>query len=121
MTVVITEQDFYDMRKQRDDERTKNSQLQIALATLTAHLENANIATTSLQIQNIKLIRGSEAMQADAVNNTTTINMLMAQNNKLNKALTDIRATTVTLGESQSAWIAWRKCSEIAGKALEKK
>ena len=46
---------------------------------LTVRLENANIAATSLQIQNIKLIRGSEAMQADAVNNTATIKMLMAQ------------------------------------------
>jgi hypothetical protein len=36
MSVQITEQDFYDMRAQRDNERTKNLALQIELARLTA-------------------------------------------------------------------------------------
>ena len=107
MSVQITEQDFYDMRAQRDNERTKNLALQIELARLTA---------------------ANESMQEDAVQNTFAINALKAsdklateQITALKQALTDIRTTTVTLGDSQSAWMAWRKCCEIAEKALEEK
>ncbi len=54
----------------------------------------------------------NESMQTDARKNTETIN-------KLKQALTDIRATTVMLGDSQGGWKAWRECCEIAGEALK--
>ena len=58
------------------------------------------------------LTAGSEAMQEDARNNTATIN-------KLKDALTRISHTSVTLGNSQSAWEAWRLCATIANEALK--
>ena len=59
MSVQITEQDFYDMRAQRDNERTKNLTLQIELARLTA---------------------ANESMQEDAVQNTCAFNLMLTAN-----------------------------------------
>ena len=73
-----------------------------------------------------RLTAANEAMQEDAVQNTYAFNLMLTANKAqseeirtLKQALTDIRATTVTLGDSQSAWKAWRKCSDIAGEALK--
>ena len=73
-----------------------------------------------------RLTAANGSMQEDAVQNTYAFNLMLTANKAqseeirtLKQALTDIRATTVTLGDSQSAWKAWRKCSDIAGEALK--
>jgi hypothetical protein len=53
------------------------------------------------------------------IEEVSEVDTLTAEIIVLKQALIEIRATTVTLGNSQSAWMAWRKCCEIAGKALE--
>ena len=51
--------------------------------------------------------------------NQAALNKQAEEIRTLKQALTKIRATTVTLGDLQSAWKAWRKCSDIAGEALK--
>ena len=59
MSIEISERDFYDMRAQRDNERTKNLALQIELTRLTA---------------------ANGSMQEDAVQNTYAFNLMLTAN-----------------------------------------
>ena len=81
-----------------EDAQVELNNITARIAELETHVENANIAAKSLQIQNVKLIRevarltaGSEAMQEDAANNTITIKMLMAQLAELKAPIEDIK------------------------------
>ena len=133
MSVQITEQDFYDMRAQRDNERTKNLTLQIELARLIAANDNTNALldeqSTHINEQALKiahLTKINESMQEDAVQNTYAFNLMLTANKAqaeeirtLKDALTRITHTGVTLGNNQSAWDAWRLCATIANEALK--
>jgi len=87
MSVQITEQDFYDMRAQRDNERTKNLTLQIELARLIAANDNTNALldeqSTHINEQALKiahLTKINESMQEDAVQNTYAFNLMLTAN-----------------------------------------
>ena len=49
----------------------------------------------------------------------STIAALTEDKRKLVEALQAIASTTVELGKSQSAWIAWRECTTIANDAIK--
>ncbi len=105
MSVQITERDFYNMRNQRDQARTmtitremKLNQLRARIAELETCVKNANIAATSLQIQNVKFIAEitrltafNESMQTDARKNTETINKQAAEINTIKSAIEDVK------------------------------
>lgn len=65
-----------------------------------------------LESENARLTAFNESMQTDARKNTETIN-------KLKDALLRITHTSVTLGNNQSVWEAWRLCATIANEALK--
>jgi hypothetical protein len=112
MSVSVTERDFYDMRNQRDQEREKVIKQAVELARLT--------------VQVADLTGGNEKMQEDAVQNTYAFNIMLeadksqaAEIAALKTALIKISKTTVTMGDSKSAFIMWRACCTTANDALK--
>ena len=98
-------------------------QLEISKNSGVNYVEHLLTRIATLEAENARLTAANENERrlADMAwnDNQAALKAQVKEIHTLKQALTDIRATTVMLGDPQGAWKAWRKCCEIAGEALK--